>query len=234
MTSLPTGWYAVASSADVPAGTAHQLRRFSADFGLFRTRSGTAGVVSTPGPHDARALEHTGPRRAWAVTERAGAIFAWYDAHDGTPRSELPRLDMRQWTSFRFQRVVVVPRPPETIHDVVLRTHADVADAFFVGGRAVRLPTSVDVATYGIGYTLVEGDVPALHLRLRCLILATPVDGRTIELRVGLSISPVRSRLVTALLTRVLWWKIGSRRRMPTAPAGCSDVARPVPAVFSA
>jgi hypothetical protein len=227
-TPVPSGWYAVASSADVRAGTSRPLRRFSADLGLFRTRSGTAGIVCTGGPRAAEDLECA--RRTWAVTERDGAIFAWYDARDGAPRAELPRLDMRQWTPFRFERVVVVPQPKETIQDLVLRTHCEVADAFFVSGTAVRLPVSVDVATQGIGYTLVEGDVPAFHVRLRCLILATPVDGRAIELRVGVAISPVRSPLVTAVLTRALRWKIGGQRRIPAPPAAGAPVAQPVPA----
>lgn len=233
-TPVPSGWYAVASSADVPVGTTRPVRRFSADLGLFRTRSGTAGIVSSGGSQAAKDLESAGPRGTWAVTERDGAIFAWYDARDGVTRSELPRLDMRLWTPFRFERVVVVAQPKETIHDLVLRTHGEVAAAFVVGGSAVRLPVSVDVATHGIGYTVVEGDVPAFHVRLRCLILATPVDGRAIELRVGLAISPVRSPLVTAVLTRALRWKIGGPRRIPAPPAAGAPVAEPLPAGVSA
>ncbi len=49
--SLPRGWYALGCSDDLPAGAVRPLRRFGRELALFRTESGTLGVLEGHCPH---------------------------------------------------------------------------------------------------------------------------------------------------------------------------------------
>jgi hypothetical protein len=54
--------------------------------------------------------------------------------------------------------------------------------------RPVRAEFEVHV--YGLGYSLVDVEVPEFGMRARLFVLPTPIDGNEITLRVGLSAHP--------------------------------------------
>jgi nitrite reductase/ring-hydroxylating ferredoxin subunit len=271
--TLPTGWYAVAASTDVPIGGVRSLRYFGTELVLFRTRSGAARLLDAYCPHlgahlgagdvrgeclrcpfhgfrfagDGRCVA-TGygtkpPPKAvvpsWHVREHDGHVFAWYDALGRAPHWQIPRLDADGWTPFHVERRTLPSHPQETsensvdlghfrvvhgfagvretraimVEGPVLRTGYAIERVFRVAGRTFRLPARFDVAVHGLGYSLVEGEVPALRTRMRSLVLATPIDAETIDLRIGMAVSRRRSRALTSLVHRAVFWGLRSEVR---------------------
>src|SRR5258706_14698416 len=87
-----------------------------------------------------------------------------------------------------------------------LRTGYGIERVFSLAGCRASVEARFDVAVHGLGYSLVEGEVPALAARMRSLILSTPVDGEKIHLRIALSVARYRSRLLTRLVQRAVFW----------------------------
>jgi cholesterol 7-desaturase len=153
--------------------------------------------------------------RIWAVTETDGAIFAWHHGGGESPTFQLPEFNGDGFRSLSHRSFQLLDHPQETtensvdlghfavVHgyqDVELTSEVSTSGAYLnIGYRArrplrpfgslgPRLETSFeyDIHIYGLGYSQVDVAIPGLGLEARLLVLATPRDGKTIDLRLGL------------------------------------------------
>ncbi len=146
------------------------------------------------------------------VVERNGLILAWHGP--AAPTFEVPQIDDTNWTPTAFRRMTLESHPQETtensvdlghlgaVHgyrDVEMRGETRIdgpylglsytmtrANPFLFGMGAIT--TDFDVHVHGLGYSLVDIQPrnPWLHMRL--WVLPSPRDGRTIDLRIGVSV----------------------------------------------
>ena len=158
------------------------------------------------------------------VRESQGVVIAWHDGDDGAPAWAPPPLDTRGWSPLITKEWSLRGHPQETTENSVDFGHFSqihgytnvetLSDAAVDGpylparyamtrpkgllGKPVR--TEFEVHVWGLGYSRVEIRVPAFALRGRMFVLATPVDGTHIRLRVAFSLhGDVDGRAVPAL-----------------------------------
>ncbi|OWV03446.1 hypothetical protein B5D80_22665 [Micromonospora wenchangensis] len=170
----------------------------------------------------------------WPVCERGGLVFVWFSPKGAPPSWEPPALS-RQGFPLTAVRCHVLPGHPQDVaENAVDIGHLAVFHKFYgievvepisfegphlharyrwkqrfplIGTRSVEYRTSVS----GLGYILVNAEVPQLGLRARMWAMATPIAPWRIEFRFATSISATRTRqgsavtgLATATLSRVL------------------------------
>ena len=150
--------------------------------------------------------------RVWPVREAHGLNLAYHDADGQAPRWEVPNLALDGWSPLLSKTWRLRGHPQETTENSVDLGHfsaihgytsvASLKGLFSDGpylnlryamsrpggllGRPVRAEFEIHV--YGLGYSLVEVVVPQYDLRSRLFVLATPIDGEQICLRVALSL----------------------------------------------
>jgi phenylpropionate dioxygenase-like ring-hydroxylating dioxygenase large terminal subunit len=164
--------------------------------------------------------------RSWPVRERNGLVLAWHDEHGAPPAWEVPDLDQDRWTGLVHRELVVRTHPQETsensvdfghfteVHGFrtawitrevttdgpVLRTSYGVDRKLdFVGMPDRTVRAFFDVEVHGLGFSLVQGRVPAVGIDMRHLVLSTPVDGERVHLRLATAIGKLGSRVITRL-----------------------------------
>lgn len=249
---FPSGWFCVATAADVPSGAVRTITFMGESRVLFRTASGTLGLVDAYCPHlgahmgqggcvDGETLRcpfhgfrfapggacvasyHGKPpvklqARALPVREKHGLLLAWYHPDGRAPDWEVPDLDLAGWTPFLIHRFRLRGHPQETSENSVDMGHFGAVHGFtelellhtgvdgprlvtdyrfrrFIGkGRlGFTARTEIHVEVRGLGYSLVDVDVPALGLRTRHLVLSTPTERDQLDLRVGASVADARN-----------------------------------------
>lgn len=89
---------------------------------------------------------------------------------------------------------------------------------FFGRGKAHQgIRAEFEIHVYGLGYSLVEVCIPALHLQTRHLVCATPTEPGWIELRVSVNmkqlakpgqISPLLRLIPRSLVNRIVSWQV--------------------------
>jgi phenylpropionate dioxygenase-like ring-hydroxylating dioxygenase large terminal subunit len=166
------------------------------------------------------------------VREVHGLILAFHDAEGRPPAWEVPALDMTGWSPLLTKASTFRGHPQETtensvdvghfsvVHgytDVETLKEARVEGAYLNAryamvrgkrflGRTVRAEFEIHV--HGLGYSFVEATVPAFGIALRQLVLATPIDGQQITLRLALSmrddLRPARIHPLLGVLPRAL------------------------------
>lgn len=166
--------------------------------------------------------------RTYPLKECHGLILAYHHAERTMPTWEPPSLDVSDWSSLLTQEWTLRGHPQETTENSVdighfseihgytavemlkelvtdgpylnVRYAMSRAAAFF--GRPVR--SEFEIHAYGLGYSLVEVSVPVYDLHSRLFVLATPVDGQQIRLRVAVQIhedtKPAKIHPLLALL----------------------------------
>ncbi|MEM9069335.1 MAG: Rieske 2Fe-2S domain-containing protein [Myxococcota bacterium] len=175
-----------------------------------------------------RAYGKTLPRtsiRTWSALDRNETLLVWYDGAGREPTWEPPRIDFAGWTPFRFRRLEFASHPQETSENSVDFGHFTQVHAFsrawvvkdaVVEGPLLKASYGVTkqvfgnlgvdalfhVEVHGLGYSYVQGEVPALNLRYRHLILSSPVRDGRIHMRLGTSIQRYRSRALTTVMHR--------------------------------
>jgi nitrite reductase/ring-hydroxylating ferredoxin subunit len=173
------------------------------------------------------------------VVERHGAVFVYHGASGEPPPWDLPEVDFTGWSAPRYSRLSFRGHPQETSENSVdtghfavvhgyksvetvreARTEGPYLNAAYAmtrafGPLAVRI--HLDVHVHGLGYSLVDVDIPAFRLRTRHIVLPTPTDPGHIDMRLALSVKEpatgklgplaplVPTRLVTQTLGRVLF-----------------------------
>ena len=165
--------------------------------------------------------------RVFETEEIAGMIFAWWGLERRPPQWSVPdeATDQEGWSDIRIQTLRFPGHPQETsensvdiahlryVHgyDNVDRTHPVEADGpLFVSRwdfRTVRkiagiarltLDLSANTRIFGLGYSLVQVREHSIPMDMRLWILATPVDGRLIDLSLAsqVRVEPKTRRLI--------------------------------------
>jgi nitrite reductase/ring-hydroxylating ferredoxin subunit len=152
--------------------------------------------------------------RAQAVVleETHGLILAWHDGEGRSPGWQVPSLRTAGWSDWRIRSWTIRGHPQETTENSVDFGHFTQVHAYgavevlkeveidgpsLTGTYAMTRPagrfsrpirTEFDVHVHGLGYSQVDIRVPSYGVHARLLVLATPIDGRRITLRLGLSL----------------------------------------------
>jgi nitrite reductase/ring-hydroxylating ferredoxin subunit len=257
---IPSGWYVVAASAEVPRGSVVPRRYFDRELAVMRSASGVVRVLDAFCPHMGAHLGRVGrvegerlrcgfhglrfdeqgacsatpsgappPRAArlrfWEAREQNGWILAWFHPEGRPPTWQVPALDDRGWNRPRVKRYAIATTPQETTENSVDFAHFTQLHGFVEGEitrslaldgplltsryRAYRplvpaleragLWIHYDVTAWGLGYSQVDVEIPAVGLDVRVWVLPVPVDDGHIELRLAAS---TRGRGPLGLLTR--------------------------------
>ncbi len=159
------------------------------------------------------------------VCEVGGIVFGW---HGGEPTFALPALDATGWTSFGVHAWELPGHPQEVTENSVdvghfawVHGYRDLAveAAWAADGATVRLGYGftrpwvagwgsrqhIAITVVGLGYSQVDVTIDHLPLRLRLLVLPTPLSDDRLLLRVALAVRGVGpvDALLKPLLLRI-------------------------------
>jgi len=183
----------------------------------------------TKPPAAARLREHE-------LRETNGILLVHHDSAGCPPGWVVPELDSRGWTQVQRRTFELRDHPQETtensvdighfafVHDYRDATLAHEAEVdgphLKVGvaarrrlpyiGRVLRdrrMSFQFDIDIWGLGYSLVHVHVPALRLDARLWVLATPIDERSLTLRMAASVRKKRPGIAYGLLG---WFMLSS------------------------
>jgi nitrite reductase/ring-hydroxylating ferredoxin subunit len=167
-----------------------------------------------------------------AVREIAGAVLAFHG--EGDPAWEPAPVDLAGWTEMAFHAWSLRGHPQETSENSVDFGHLSAVHGYravtmlgelhtegpylnaryafdrprglFEGSKNV-LSATANIHLHGLGWSYVEAEIAAMGLRTRQLVLATPVDGERITLRIGMAVQlerPWKVNPALGLLPRTL------------------------------
>ena len=148
--------------------------------------------------------------RGWPLLERNGVLLAFHDPLHRPPSWEVPVADMTGWTRLRHGMFHLRGHPQEIAENSVDLGHfrhihgyeevTEVAPLETTGpclrarysfrrrrralGSFRNISVSLDIQQYGLGYAFVEART-SVGMLSRQLVMATPVGGDRIELRIG-------------------------------------------------
>ena len=201
---FPSGWYALCFSGEVPRQP-REVRWGGRRLALWRAPDGTPHAEGRDG----------GP--PVHLIERTGTLLGWLDPAGDPPPWEVPAADERGWSPYVghcWPRLRT--HPQETNENVVdiahftyIHRYRDVeivtsataegpllwARYAFTRSLLPAIPRSPAVRAiftaylYGLGYSIVEVEIPQHRMRTRQLVLATPVDDQHTDLRIAASVS---------------------------------------------
>ena len=201
------GWYALAFSKEVREGKRVRRRLMNQDVHLTRTRAGTPEVAAG--------------RWRWPAHERHGVILAWPgDRPAWEVRPIEPEHDALEWSAPAARTWRIRTHPQEIIENTVDVAHFSSVHRYtkievtrelaidgphLTRGYAVArnrglLRMQLDITASGVGYSRVQ--VSAHGLRLRTVVMPTPIGDDLTEVRVVTQIALVPSR--AHALARVL------------------------------
>jgi len=183
-------------------------------FEFDRTGECTKTAYGSPPPRNCKT-------KIWPVREHDGVVLAWHAGEGAEPWFEVPRWDDAPFGRVHGHTwMELASHPQETTENSVDFGHFAVVHGYsdtdtlkplkldgpyltaqyqlgrtnpFLGRFGPKLKASFEVHVWGLGYSLVEVEVPAMGMRLRHYVLPTPTDGTNIELRVGVAIHRLES-----------------------------------------
>ncbi len=152
----------------------------------------------------------------WPIAEVNGLVFVWFGARGEAPWFAIPAVDREGWTAWRHHRFELRGHPQEVAENSVDTGHLEVVHGY----RAVRslaplttegpylharyafdrprawvgrasVTAEIAIHQWGLGYALVEVDLPALGLRTRQLVLSHPLGPDRLHLRIGMAVKTV-------------------------------------------
>jgi len=168
--------------------------------------------------------------RSWPLLERHGVLLVFFDPLGQPPTWEIPEVDMAGWSRLRHADIPLRSHPQEVaensvdlghfthihgyedVHQVApLETAGPYLHARYgfrrrrrAVGRFRNVSVEIEIHQWGLGYAFVEART-SVGMLGRQLVLATPVDGDRVTLRIGSSIRRAgtadRSRLLSLLPT---------------------------------
>ncbi len=165
------------------------------------------------------------------VHETDGVILAWHHAGGVPATFGVPDLDTDGWTAPRHRTFRLRDHPQETTENGVDLGHfafvhgyeaVDMIDPVRTDGATLRTrysaarpmpwlsafaaPVRFEFAPeiHGLGYSLVHVAIPDMGLNARLQVLATPVDGTHIDLRLGLRLAHIENKGAVHPLARML------------------------------
>jgi phenylpropionate dioxygenase-like ring-hydroxylating dioxygenase large terminal subunit len=150
--------------------------------------------------------------QTFPTRERNGLILAYFDGEGQSPGWEVPELNMDGWSPLLEETWKLRGHPQETTENSVDIGHfsqihrytaVEVLRPLLTDGPYLNLRyamtratskitppvrTEFEIHVHGLGYSLVEVTVPQFDVHYRLFVLATPMDGNEIHLRVALSL----------------------------------------------
>jgi hypothetical protein len=150
--------------------------------------------------------------KTYPVRERHGLVLVWLGTAGEAPTFEVPDIDTTNWMDAAWRVFAMRGHPQETSENSVDMGHLNVVHGYkdvkvlrelrcepgLLSVRyAMKRPyvqevpflgdiyTEFDISVWGLGYSRVEVEAPALGLRSRHFVFATPVDTEKLELRIG-------------------------------------------------
>lgn len=169
--------------------------------------------------------------RTWHAMERNQTLLVWYDGAGQPPTWEVPVIDGTGWTPFRFRKLAFASHPQETSENSVdfghftevhsfsrawvveeaqaegpcLKATYGVTKTFPLPGplRDVGVDVTFHVQVHGLGYSYVQGHVPALRIHYRHLILSSPVREGRVHMRLATSVKKMGNPLLTQAAHRL-------------------------------
>ena len=177
----------------------------------------TGQCVATPYAPPPRAAR----LHVFETQEIAGLIFAWWGIDGRAPQWSLPtdQADQTGWSGLSIRTLRFPGHPQETTENSVDLAHlryvhgygsVDRAGEVVVDGAYLRsdfdfrrgyriagsIPFYFDVSArthiFGLGYSFVEIREKSIGMDLRLWVLATPVDGRRIDLSLASQVREIR------------------------------------------
>jgi nitrite reductase/ring-hydroxylating ferredoxin subunit len=172
-------------------------------------------------------------QRSWPLLERHGALLAFCDPLGRPPTWEVPEVDMSGWTPLRHRDLRLRGHPQEIAENSVDLGHFQHVHGYeevrelaplettgaylharygfrrrrFGVGKFRDFTVEVEIHQHGLGYAFVEART-SIGMLGRQLVMATPLEGDQIDLRIANSIridrAGVRSPLLSLLPTRWL------------------------------
>lgn len=149
----------------------------------------------------------------WVLREQNDLLLVYYDAQGRAPEWGVPVFDVTGWAGPFTRRFAIASHPQETTENSVdlghlswvhgykdvemlepLRTEGHILrtryaihrSAAALGRFGKLLRAEFAVAVYGLGYSLVELDLPEYQMRTLQLVLPTPTDEERLDLRIVL------------------------------------------------
>ncbi len=168
---------------------------------------------------------------SWPLREQQGVLLVHHDHLGRAPSWEVPDHETDGWTPLAHRSFEIEGHPQETTENGVdvghfQRVHGFLAATqqnpltldgprLFIGYRMTMrgLRAEFDIGVHGLGYSIVETRFPELGVLTRQLILATPLDGKKIALRIALRVAPVGPNALSPAL-RQLFARVVSRVAM--------------------
>lgn len=166
--------------------------------------------------------------RTLPAREVHGVILAYFDPAGREPGWEIPDFDTEGWTDPLVKSWTFRGHPQETTENSVDFAHfaevhqysevqtlkdATTAGPYLNAKYAMARPAGLfgrpvtavfEIHVRGLGYSLVEVEVPQYGFEARLYVLATPIDGEQIRLRVALSLRKgIRPSRINPLLAPV-------------------------------
>ena len=164
----------------------------------------------------------TAKLRVFATREVSGLIFAWWGLDGRGPQWDLPSEPMEQdgWTNHEIRTLRFAGHPQETTensvdlghlryvhgYDSVVRVEPASMDGAHLVSRFdfrrvrtiagfAKMTFDVSAVThvYGLGYSFVDISERSIGMNMRLWILATPVDGKLIDLSIVSQVREIRS-----------------------------------------
>jgi nitrite reductase/ring-hydroxylating ferredoxin subunit len=173
------------------------------------------------------------------LREVHGLIMAFYDNDDRPPQWTIPGLETVGWSPLMVKTWTQRAHPQETTENSVdlghfgtvhgytsvdmlkpLTTDGPYLNVAYVMTRPTGplrrvMRSEFEIHVYGLGYSLVEVQVPQYGLAARLFVLATPVEERRVMLRAALSLQqsfrPSRIHPLLSLVPRSLVGGLAAR-----------------------
>ncbi|HEY9153468.1 MAG TPA: Rieske 2Fe-2S domain-containing protein [Anaerolineales bacterium] len=151
--------------------------------------------------------------RSWPICEQDGFLLVYYHANGEAPVWQVPALDPEDWTRLIYKSFVLNDHPQETTENSVdlghfthihkyrqprtlkefesdgpyLSTAYSVKRALtFLGMELSEYDFEFETQIYGLGYSLVNVQVPLFHVTARMWVLPVSMDEERIVLRLAL------------------------------------------------
>ncbi|MCU0698150.1 MAG: Rieske 2Fe-2S domain-containing protein [Myxococcaceae bacterium] len=165
------------------------------------------------------------------VQDRNGVVLAWFDPHGRPPGWEVPEVDLSTASAWATHHWVLTGHPQETSENSVDIGHFEQvhgykavrsneravaegpvlrADYSFTrpllsfGKRHLGPTLDIKVNVFGLGVSVVHATAREFGLSFKLLVLPTPIDAGTIDLRIALAVLTPDTKWWHRLLPRFI------------------------------
>ncbi|MFN8396569.1 MAG: Rieske 2Fe-2S domain-containing protein [Bacteroidia bacterium] len=178
--------------------------------------------------------------QVFPTIERNGLIMAWNGEIGSTPDFEIPEWNWDGWTPTRFKEWELTSHPQEVAENSVDIGHFRHVHGYdevkeiedirtdgprlygkygmarmtnFIGKWGKKVEIEFTIHQHGLGFALVEAYVVNYGMHSRHFVLSSPIDGKVMFLRIGVSvrldfkprnIHPLLGLLPTALIRKLV------------------------------